>query len=51
MGRLIPHRFNLADPTRNQDKVEWAIAHHLISDVDVGATRVASCWAHRLLVR
>ena len=42
MGRLIPHRLNLADPTGDQDKVEWAIAHHLVSDVDVGATRVAS---------
>ena len=42
MGRLLPHRFDLADPTGNQDKVAWAFAHHLVSDVDVGATRVAS---------
>lgn len=42
MGRLLPHRLNLADPTGDENKVEWAIAHHLVGDVDIGATRVAS---------
>ena len=51
MGRLIPHRLNLADPTGDEDKVEGAIAHHLVSDVDVGAMRVPSRWAHGMLFR
>jgi hypothetical protein len=44
---LLPDHLDVRDPARPIDEVERALADHLIGDVDVAASRIASLRLHR----
>jgi hypothetical protein len=37
---------DVSPQTRDEHKVDGAIPHHLVSDVDISAFRIPSLWCH-----
>ena len=46
LGRILPVVVDVADPPRHPNKIDWAIASHLISDADVARLGVVGLGTH-----